>query len=466
MAARNPRLAVTMFIQSILSQAKRIASRFARHDGGNIAMTFAVALVPLLGFVGAAVDYSRANAARSAMQAALDSAALMVSKDLSANPTMSATDVTDKAKAYFNALYTNTNAGQITVTASYTTNTKDGSTVTVNGSGAVATDFMKMVGLPQLGIGSGSTTTWGSTRMRVAMALDVTGSMGMGTGKLKAMQDAATGLIKTLSANSRMTEDTYISIIPFAQMVNVGASNKNATWLKWDEYGSCSYPYYDTKAECQAAGQTWNASSNKNAWNGCVTDRDQPYDTTNEAPSGTARYPAYQYNACPSAILGMTSAYGADNVKTLTGKIDALSANGGTNQPIGMAWAWRTLQIGSDPFPAPAKDSNYKYTDALIILSDGMNTKDRWYGDGANWSTLVDDRQKLLCANIKKLNPVTNKQDTVIYTIQVNTGGDPESAVLKSCADPGNFFPTSTNAGIADAFKAIGNSLNALRVSK
>ncbi len=60
---------------------------------------------------------------------------------------------------------------------------------------------------------------------------------------------------------------------------------------------------------------------------------------------------------------------------------------------------------------------------------------------------------------------MTNKQDTVIYTIQVNTGGDPESAVLKSCADPGE-RSYGTNAGIADAFKAIGNSLNALRVSK
>lgn len=457
-----------MFIQSVSSQAKRLASRFARHDGGNIAMTFAVALVPLLGFVGAAVDYSRTNAARSAMQVALDSAALMVSKDLSANPTMSAADVTSKATAYFNALYTNTNAGQITVTASYTTNTKNGSTVTVNGTGAVATDFMKMVGFPQMGISSGSTTTWGSTRMRVAMALDVTGSMGMGTGKLKAMQDAATGLIDTLSANSRMTEDTYVSIIPFAQMVNVGASNKNATWLKWDEYGSCSSSYYDTKAECQAANKTWNASSNKNAWNGCVTDRDQPYDTTNEAPSGTARYPAYQYDACPAAILGMTSVYGStnnvSNADTLKKKITDLTANGGTNQAIGMAWAWRTLQIGSDPFPAPVKDSNYKYTDALIILSDGMNTKDRWYGDGSNWSTQVDDRQKLLCANIKK--PDSNNQAIVVYTIQVNTGGDPESAVLKSCADAGNFFPTSTNAGIAAAFTAIGNSLNKLRVAK
>jgi len=452
-----------MFIQSASSQAKRLASRFARHDGGNIAMTFAIALVPLLGFVGAAVDYSRANAARSAMQAALDSAALMVSKDLSANPTMSAADVTAKATAYFKSLYTNTNAGQITVTASYTTNTKDGSTVTVNGAGAVTTDFMKMVGLPQLGISSGSTTTWGSTRMRVAMALDVTGSM-KDDGKMKAMQDAAKSLIDTLSANSRMTEDLYISIIPFAQMVNVDSSNKNATWLKWDEYGSCSSSYYDTKAECQAANKTWTASTNKNAWNGCVTDRDQPYDTTNDAPTGAARYPAFQYNACPAAILGMTTAYGSTNVKTLKDKIDTLSPNGGTNQAIGMAWAWRTLQIGSDPFPAPAKDSNYKYTDAIILLSDGMNTIDRWYGNGSSWSPDVDDRQKLLCTNIKA--PVNGKQQTVIYTIQVNTDGDPESAVLKSCADSGNFYPTSTASGIATAFTAIGNSLNKLRVSK
>ncbi len=36
--------------------------------------------------------------------------------------------------------------------------------------------------------------------MRVAIALDVTGSMGMGTGKLKAMQDGGKGLINTLSA--------------------------------------------------------------------------------------------------------------------------------------------------------------------------------------------------------------------------------------------------------------------------
>jgi hypothetical protein len=412
---------------------------------------------------GGHYDYSRANAARSSMQAAMDSAALMVSKDVSANPSMSAADVTAKATTYFNALYTNPNAGAITLTATYTTNVSTGSTVTITGNGTVTTDFMKMVGYPQLGIGTASTTTWGSTRMRVAMALDVTGSMQYDD-KMTEMQKAAKNLVDTLQSTAKTADDVYISIVPFAQMVNVGSSNKNASWLKWDDYGSCSTSSYTTKSLCQSNYRIWTAATNKNVWNGCVTDRDQPYDTTKDAPTSTAtNFPANQYNACPAQILPMTSAYSSTNVTTIKTKIDALSPNGGTNQAIGMAWAWETLQSG-DPLNTPAKDSNYKYTDAIIILSDGVNTIDRWYGNGSDPSSQVDDRQKLLCDNIKASS--TSTSPIVIYTIQVNTTGDPEAAALKYCATSGNFFSTTTATGIQAAFTAIGNSLNQLRVSR
>ncbi|MES2028349.1 MAG: pilus assembly protein [Pseudomonadota bacterium] len=457
-----------MFIQSVSSQAKRLASRFARHDGGNIAMTFAVALVPLLGFVGAAVDYSRANAARAAMQVALDSAALMVSKDLSGNPTLSAADVTTKATAYFNALYTNTNASQVAVTASYTTNSKDGSTVTVNGTGVVATDFMKMVGFPQMGISGASTTTWGSTRMRVAIALDVTGSMDQ-DGKLPAMKTAAKNLIDTLKASASQTADVYISIIPFNVMVNVGISNKNASWLDWDtNYGSCSKSSYTTKSTCVLAGQTWTAK-NVNKWQGCVTDRDKTdnYDALKTPPDvntpGTL-YLAQNYGQCPSEILPMKSAYdskesdSSTDDNTLKGKINNLIANGNTNQAIGLHWAWISLQQG-DPLNTPAKDANYKYTDVVILMSDGLNTQDRWY----NQASQIDTRQALLCSNIKN----SLYGSTIVYTIQVNTGNDPESQVLKNCASPtGQFFPATSISQMTQAFANIGSSLTKLRVSK
>ncbi len=70
-------------------------------------MIFAIALVPVLSFVGAAIDYSRAAQARASMQSALDSTALMLSKDLSAG-TITTSQISSKAQTCFNALFTDT----------------------------------------------------------------------------------------------------------------------------------------------------------------------------------------------------------------------------------------------------------------------------------------------------------------------------------------------------------------------
>lgn len=453
--------AMIMMTQSnILS--RRTLGRFWASGDGNVAVTFAIVLVPLLGFIGAAVDYTRATSAKASMQVALDSAALMVSKDLAVTSTMTAAQITSKATTYFNSLYTNPNASAVTLSAVYTANTGSGATVKVTGTSSVTTEFMKVLGFPQMGIGASSTTTWGSTRMRVAMALDVTGSMSSDS-KMVEMKKAAKNLVDTLRATSKSADDLYISVVPFAQMVNVGASNKDASWLRWDLFdaanGSWVYSYRN--------GWTWTPDDHS-TWKGCVTDRDKPADTTKDAPSSNAtRYPAVQYeennkNICPAQILPMTSGYSAANATTIKNKIDELQPAGGTNQPIGMAWAWTTLQLG-DPLSTPAKDPDYQYTDAIILLSDGLNTINRFDGNGRDVSPAVDARQMILCDNIKA--KVVGKPDTLVYTIQVNTGGDDESAVLKYCGTSG-FYPTSTAAGIATAFNSIGNSLSALRVAR
>lgn len=59
--------------------------RFVRKDDGSIAAIFSLALIPILLGVGAAMDFSRANGFRTALQAALDSAILAGAKDGSAN---------------------------------------------------------------------------------------------------------------------------------------------------------------------------------------------------------------------------------------------------------------------------------------------------------------------------------------------------------------------------------------------
>jgi Flp pilus assembly protein TadG len=60
----------------------RLLRRFFRAQRGNITIIFALTTIPVIGFVGAAVDYSRANSARTAMQSAIDATALMLSKDV------------------------------------------------------------------------------------------------------------------------------------------------------------------------------------------------------------------------------------------------------------------------------------------------------------------------------------------------------------------------------------------------
>ncbi|MDO8978043.1 MAG: pilus assembly protein [Afipia sp.] len=447
---------------SIFNRARGLIARFRHAQGGNVAVLFGIAILPLLGFVGAAVDYARVNNARTAMQAALDTAALMISRDASG---LTTEQISQKAKEYFNALYKHPEALNVVITATYTKSANEGSKVVLTGSGTMKTDFMKVAGYPNLDFGAGSTTVWGNTRMRVAMALDITGSMN-NAGKLAAMKTAAKSLVDTLKTSSKTVDDVYLSIIPFNVMVNVGNTNKNATWLDWDKsYGSCSQSSKTTKSSCVAAGKVWTAS-NLNNWKGCVTDRTQSYDTTKDAPTtatpGTL-FLGESYNDCASSILPMTSVFsanesdGSSDDNTIKGKINNLVADGYTNQGIGMHWAWMMLQ-STDPFPTPAKDANYKYTDAIILLSDGENTQNRWYSSASQ----IDARQKILCDNIKNRANGT----TLVYTIQVDTDGGAESAVLKYCADPGNFYSSTTASGIAAAFDSIGNSLTKLRIAK
>nr|WP_249791304.1 hypothetical protein [Bradyrhizobium sp. SRL28] len=122
------------------------------------------------------------------MQAALDSTALMLAKDLTEG-TINTSQISTKADEYFRALHTNPEAKSVTVTASYTQTSGNGSTILVDGSGAIDTGFMRVVGFPTMDFKTSPTSAWGNVRMRVAMELDVTGSM-KDDGKMPAMQEA------------------------------------------------------------------------------------------------------------------------------------------------------------------------------------------------------------------------------------------------------------------------------------
>jgi hypothetical protein len=337
--------------------------------------------------------------------------------------------------------------------------------VVVNGSAKVTTAIMGIVGYDTINIAGSSTAKWGSERLRVALALDNTGSMSS-DGKMTALKSATKSLLLQLKGAASTNGDVYVSIIPFSDDVNVGSSNYNATWIDWTDWNQDN-----TTTSCTGRrGRTCSTVTlSHNQWNGCITDRgasngpSSDYDRKVTAPGTTAasKFPADQSDYCPAQMLGLT--YDWSGLNSL---VDKMSPAGSTNQPIGLVWAWQSL-VGGGPLTAPAKDSNYNYKDIIILMSDGLNTADRWYGNGSTTSTSVDKRMydssnggAGTCANIKAAG-------VTIYSIQVDTGGDGLSTVMQNCASSSDKFWRITSAGdLGTVFTAIGTNLTKLRVAK
>jgi Flp pilus assembly protein TadG len=541
---------------------RRAMRSFVRAREGNVALTFALAAIPVTAFVGAAIDYSHANAVKTSLQSALDSTALMISHD-AAN--LSEADLNTKASAYFKALFNRPEAKNVSVTVKYMAST--GASVEIDGQADVPTTFMGIAGYDSITVKGSSTAKWGSTRLRVELVLDNTGAMA-DDGKMTALKTATVSLLSQLKSAAASDGDVYVSIVPFVKDVNVGSSNSSADWIDWSgmqptdssgnpqvpdssigagstcPYSSGWFGYncvtspggsrttstipssvtvngvtytgpiceknsigcYDSTpqttsqtvsscnglSDCTCTGggsghhhhssqtctqttttytHTWFVD--KSQWNGCVMDRGTTsgpdtvnnYDTTSDAPNTSfpsSLYAPEQYSSCPDAAV-MPLSYDWTAMNTL---VNNMSPNGSTNQAIGLQLGWMSL-VGGGPFPTPpTEDTGYTYSHIIILLTDGLNTQDRWYGNGSRTGTSDDDkidaREKMTCDNFKAAS-----SNNILYTIQVNTGGDPTSTLLQTCASSSDKFYLLTSASqIVAAFNEIGDNLTKLRVAK
>ena len=237
---------------------------------------------------------------------------------------------------------------------------------------------------------------------------------------MTALKTASHNLLTQLKNAAQVDGDVYVSIIPFGKDVNVGPENYACLLDRLDRLGrrqrhlqQSQLPLERTVA--RATAQPGHPPTHS-TWNGCVTDRDQNYDTLNTAPiSGGTLFPAEQYASCNTPIMALSYDWTA-----LNNKIDMMTPAGNTNQAIGLAWGWQSLSQTA-PLNAPALDPNYQYQQVIILLTDGLNTRE----------PLVQQRQtrsirasRSTCNNIKAAG-------ITIYTVLVMSGN---STLLKNCA--------------------------------
>jgi Flp pilus assembly protein TadG len=169
----------------LLRKAACHLSAFHQAKSGNVAMIFALSLIPLIGIAGAAVDYTRGNSAKTDMQAALDATALMLAKNPSV-PGMTGSQLQSAAQGIFTAQFNRPEVTGITVTAAYTA--KAPPTVAVTGSGSLNSVFvggilgmLGQAGASNMTISAAATSTYGSPQtLALNVVFDSSASMIVG----------------------------------------------------------------------------------------------------------------------------------------------------------------------------------------------------------------------------------------------------------------------------------------------
>jgi len=417
-------------LKSPLPLARDCLSRFRRDRRGNVAPIFAIAMLPIVALTGTAIDYSRANAARTEMQAALDATALTMSKEALG---LTQEQLNTKATQYFTASFANLDAKNMTVVPVLVTPQAGSFTLTVTASGSVDLRFMGVFGQSSLPISSSAEVKWGIKKLELAIVLDNTGSMAQ-SGKMTALKSASHNLLTTLKNAAKKLGDVKVAIIPFDVTVKPGTGYKNEFWIDFNQNGI-----------------------SKNSWEGCVQDRDKTNgvnnntkDTTPVAGDDHTWFPAVQCGSLVT-LMPLTDVFDPTGFTNLNGKIDAMTPAGNTNTTIGLVWGWHALtsNLPLTQGATPATDLDK----VIIMLTDGDNTEDRWSTTGSQ----IDARMQMTCDNVKAAN-------IKVYTVRVINGN---SSLLQGCATtPTMYYDVQQASELNSVFTSIAQNLASLRISK
>lgn len=208
---------------------------------------------------------------------------------------------------------------------------------------------------------------------------------------------------------------------------------------------------------------TWKVNA-RSTWSGCVIDREKDsssYDVKNVPPS-TAKFSPGNLSSCLSSqVRPFGSSWTSSDWTAVETQINNMTPNGATNQTIGLVHGWQTLTNTSpySPGALPANTARY-----IILFSDGLNTLNRWWGDGSTENTTedgyIDDRLALACTNAKA-------DGIVIYSVFLHIGTNGNSAPLEGCAsDSTKYFDLTSTDQVSGTFNQIAQQITNVRVSR
>jgi hypothetical protein len=278
-----------------------------------------------------------------------------------------------------------------------------------------------VLGIYNMDIAVTSSATLSTPTIEVAMVVDNSNSMNP---HLKQLQKALTAVVETLAPDGSDPEVTF-SVIPYSTYVNVGVSNKEESWLSFDE-------------------------ADKTLWEGCVGSRDYPLDLND---TDDTAIPAVSGVTCnPVEMLPLTS-----DVDAIEEWIDALSTKGDdTYTGAGLIWGFRAL---SDREPFTEAKPYGEAEKVIIFLTDAYSTVGPSYPKHNNESDVADDIWREQCTNIKAA-------DITLYTIAFQTDGTREAQLAECATSSSHAFTADNSNQLKTAFENIAAKLARIYLSQ
>ena len=182
-------------------------------------------------------------------------------------------------------------------------------------------------------------------------------------------------------------------------------------------------------------------------WTGCIIDREQPNDVSSASPRYSDPATLYPTSHCAGPnlvpIQPLTS-----NMTTIKSVADSMQGSGNTNVTIGVQWGMEAL-TPEQPLTGASTAANVKRY--MIVLTDGVNTQNRWTKNSAE----IDARLTQACANAKA-------GGITLYTVRLVVGN---AAVLQACASsPDKFFDVQNANELTGVFGELAAKIKKVRI--
>ncbi len=471
--------------------------KYLKNTSGNVAIMFAVSVMTILVGVGAAADFASLNSKKNTYQNLADAAALAAASS----------GETDKAilEQIATTYVAEVNLTGDTLKTKLKFSKKGHIRVTVQGQykpllmGMFGKKMSKVAAVAEAPLPA-------SAPVNIVFVLDTTGSMS--GARMASMKSAANDLLNELE--NLDGDSVKVSVIPFAEYVNVGLSRRNEIWLDVNDDSvtplpdSCYYPVIGT-TNCRVVNtpyiparpavpprtcyndgvpyscggsaarpavpagsrevcdrvysstQVCRPRESTSRWRGCVGSRSAPWNARVRYDGN--KIPGLMNRWCGKEILPLTTDIGAAKAK-----ITSLSASGNTYLPAGLAWGWRAL---TPSMPLTEADAKFKKNrrSVMILMTDGANTMSQFGQlhvdmNNANYdSQQADTLSKKLCTQI-------NNKNIELFSIAYEMSDITAKNILRGCASkPDMFFDARDASQLKKAFENIGASLIKIRLS-